>query len=126
MIDKKDVDDLYILTAKFAKRAIEILTIIHEMRPIDGYDYLEFERIDVENSTVDFEGHETWAFGGYEDYNYDLPITLLYDAEHLREFLNRLAERNNEDARNKKAKSDREKKVRKNEYKKLKKEFGND
>ncbi len=125
-IDKEDVDVLCILTKKFTERAKEILEIIHDVRPISGYDYLDFERIDVEEDSVDFEGYETWAFDGYEDYSYDFPITLLYDKEALREFLNRLIERNNQDAANKKAKLDKETKLKKKKYEELKKEFGSE
>ena len=120
-ITVKDIELLDGLNRKIEERAKILLEKIHQVRPIDGYNFLTYDCCD--GFTVDFEGDEYWAYGGHENYMYGFQTSFLYDERAFMEYIDKLHERNKEDEKEASVKEAKSFQKRKKEYEKLKKEF---
>lgn len=63
----------------------EALLKIHGVLPINGIEFLTLTEID--NQYAYFSGEETWRYGGYESYDYELPIEKLLNLDEYIEEL---------------------------------------
>lgn len=85
MITQKMIDDYAALRNLIDVEAKLVLTMIHDIKPIPGYEFLDVSSFD--ETDVDFRGEEYWRYGGHESYDYSMPINILYDENARQMFL---------------------------------------
>lgn len=97
---ESSVDRLLNIQFEMTARAMDILAQEHEIRPIDGFDFLHVKSID--DTDIEFEGTERWAYGGSETYYHTMPVNVLRNDEFLANYLqgirDHVADKNRRDA----------------------------
>lgn len=85
MITLEDFKKYIEIQDAIAVSADEVLKKINDISPVCGFSFLSFSRI--EDDSVYFWGDDSWKYGGYEEYEFDIPVELIFDKNALDEYI---------------------------------------
>lgn len=125
MLDKNILKQYEEIEEKITIESDKLLSEINEIEPISGFKHLSFSKFDY--GDIEYFGEESWQYGGYQSYEYSLPMQLLYDKEYKEKYIqdlkDKVAERNRKEEERRKEKEKQDFEKAKAQYEKLKNKF---
>lgn len=85
MLNKDKLDAYFKKEDVVEKEAYKVLKLINRVDEIEGYKDLYIQSID--ESSIHFYGSNSWRYGGFEEFKFYFPTSLLYDREHRRKYV---------------------------------------